>query len=193
MKMAQYGALVLLVVSAMFSFESNAFTHDYDAYLDNFIDDALTINHDMERGRLHKSGELKISKLNLNPREFIVSLRYKIKPKLFVPFPKKHRTGGIDQVLPIEFATPEGYRLLERDGKLENDKATLIFEGRESFGKYAGTYKVKVLPASGKWWAYIWYHKGVTATGWLKIALTIRKIKFVGAYTIKSNLRGAKL
>ena len=193
MKIAQYGALGLLVFSALFSFESKAFIQDYDSYLDEFFKSTSTINHDMERGMLHKSGSLKISKLNLNPREFIVSLRYKIKPKLFVPFPKKHRSGGIDQVLPIEFATPEGYRMLERDGKLTNDKATLVFEGRESFGKFKDTYKVKVLPSSGKWWAYVWYSKNVNATGWLKIQLTINKIKFVGAYTVKSNLRGAAL
>jgi len=193
MKMAQYGALALLLFSVIFSFESKAFTHDYDSYLDQFFDDAMTIHHDVVKGKYHKSGHIKISKLNLNPREFIVSLRYKIKPKLFVPFPKKHQTGGIDQVLPIEFATPEGYRLLERDGKLTNDKATLVFEGRESFGKYKDTYKVKVLPVSGKWWAYIWYHSDVNATGWLKISLTIKKIKFIGAYTVTSNLRGSKL
>jgi hypothetical protein len=193
MKVAQYGALAFLLAAAMFSFESRAFTKDYDDYLDQFFTDALTINHDMERGRLHKSGELKISKLNLNPREFIVSLRYKIKPKLFVPFPKKHREGGIDQVLPIEFSTPEGYQLLEKEGKLTNEKATLVFEGRESFKQWRNTYKVKVLPASGKWWAYVWYHEDVGATGWLKIELTIKKIKFVGSYTVESKLRGSGL
>lgn len=193
MRIAQYGALALMLAVALFSFESKAFIQDYDEYLNEFFDNSITIHHDMEKGSLHKSGELKISRLKLNPREFIVALRYKIKPKLFVPFPKKHRQGGIDQVLPIEFSSPEGYQILEKEGRLENEKATLVFEGREDLKQFKGTYKVKVLPSSGKWWAYVWYHEDVGSTGWLKIQLTINKIKFVGKYTIKSNLRGSGL
>lgn len=190
MKKAQYGALLLMILSTLFSTESKAFVQEYDNYLDQFIDDSLVVEHRIKRGKLHKSGELKISRLKLNSQEFIVSLRYKVKPKLFVPFPKKHRQGGIDQVLPIEFASPEGYARLERDGELSSDEATLVFMGREDIGKYKATYKVKVLPVSGKWWTYIWYHQDVKSTGWLKIELVVNKIKFVGKYKIKSILKG---
>ncbi len=189
MKLAQYGALALLVAVAMFSFESKAFIHEFNEELDALIDGQATIHHDIQKGKYHKRGDIKITNLKLNEKQFIVSLRYKIKPKLFVPFPKKHQSGGMDQILPIEFATPEGYQLLERDGQLENDQATLVFEGREDIGKYKDAYKVKVLPISGKWWAYIWYHRDVKATGWLKVQMTIKKIKFIGAYTIVSKLR----
>ncbi|MBT3584961.1 MAG: hypothetical protein HN509_08645 [Halobacteriovoraceae bacterium] len=174
-------ALVIWLVAI--SIPASLFAESFDAYRSG----VHTIYHKMEKGSLHKKGDITFGNKEHSEKEFLASISYRIKPRLFVPFPQRHRQGNLEQLLPIEFASEEGYRLLEERLILSNPKAELHFIGRETIGEYKDCYKIKVLPISGKWSMLVWYHPDVPSIGWIRGELTVNKIPLVGKYTVKSN------
>ncbi len=150
---------------------------------------AETLFHDIERGRLHKGGEIKIEVLEMNDKKFTTRLSYKIKKKVYVPIGDSKLRGDVVQSLPAMFSSLEGYLDLEKMGSLKVEKATVKFIQRESIGEYYDSIKIQITPDNKKWSGYLWYHPSVPGSGWFKCELTLLGIPVLGDYSLKSFIR----
>ena len=147
------------------------------------------IIHDVKRGKHHKSGEVRIETIENGSDSFTAKLKYKIKKKFYIPISNRKLQGELEQKLPNNFSSLEGYLSLEETGSLELEKATIKFIKRVDIGEYYGSFQFQIIPRNNKWKATIWYHPDVKSLGWHRSEITIFAIPVLGKYVVNSYLR----
>ncbi|MGB0452385.1 MAG: hypothetical protein ACPGJV_01620 [Bacteriovoracaceae bacterium] len=151
-------------------------------------DESNVITHKILRGKLHKSGRIKLSWTPREEGKVMAHIRYKIRPKILVPLPKKDRQGQIDQLLPEDMTVEDGYMNLRDQKIMKHEKATMTFLGMEDAEGFSDCYKVLVKPHDNEWQGIFYYHPTVASLGFVKVELTIRDLPIVGDYTAISVL-----
>lgn len=140
-----------------------------------------TIRHDVKSTFIIKSGTASITRYDLpdEAERFLITMAYDLKAQPWIPV---RGTGGeTKQILPIMFASEEGYLQLAEKKILEDDEARLEFLGHETLGELANCYKVRVFPKKHKKWdGVLWYHPLVPGIGWAQVRFTLRKVPIVG-------------
>ena len=167
--------------SLVFLFSITAFGHEVHWDFSN------TIYHDVQKDEVVNSGELEIFGDVVNNAEFKVTINYTLKPRWYVPAPDQK--GSINETMPLEFATEEGYQNLAKIGTTSYRGLNVKYLGRADFKEYKNCYKVVVKPPSGLWEGEVLYHPDVASVGWVHIRLTIMNIPVIGKHTAVSHLR----
>jgi hypothetical protein len=148
-----------------------------------------TIGHTILSGSLHSSGTLSIGVADKGNGQVLATIRYNVKPRMFVPVSASLMSGSVEQLLPANFVIEDGYLDMEKRGSIRHDGAVITHLGRANFRSYYDCHKVRISPRSGKWEAVVLYHPDVKGVGWVKIDMVMKKISLIGSYAVSSELR----
>ncbi len=138
----------------------------------------ITLEHNVLKGKWHKSGDLLISHKDVTSGSFEIKIKYDLKPKgvmgrIISAFLK----GEYIFNFPEDMLYEEGYENLEANGPVE-----LIHEDKVAILKYLelvnidghiGAHKVEVRSKStmsskypgGKWHIHLYYHPSIPSVG----------------------------
>jgi len=183
--------LVILMAMAM-SFTSFAEV--------NYVNGVEVINHSVESGKFHKSGNLSLTKYEALNDEFRAVISYKLKSKWYVPgMFKKFFKGTYEFSLPESMAVEQGYLDLRDNGPIvvaNGDKvATVRYVSQLDLTSFTDVHKIEIRSKStispdypeGKWHMFLYYHPSISSMGIVKTEIYYHGK--AGNYELVSNLK----
>jgi len=154
-----------------------------------YSSESETITHIVKRDRLVKSGNVYLTTQNIQSEEFTLKIDYNLSVSIL--FISRNLKGSKEIELPTELLDPYGYEALEEVGSREVDRARIVHRGRYQSGVYYDCHIIKVIPKGNKGWeGEFTYCPTVPSIGFIKTAITIHKVPFVGRHTIHSVIKG---
>lgn len=144
-----------------------------------------SISHTVQRDSLIKSGKVVLTTKNIQADSFTLQIDYEVKASMF--FISRDFKGTKNIELPSDFLDPYGYEELEEAGVRNDKRAKIVHKGRTQSGIYYDCHIIQILPKDGKGWDGIFtYCPSVPSIGFIKTAITIHKVPFVGRQTLHS-------
>lgn len=139
---------------------------------------ADTLHHDVVGGKYHKYGSLEIKQHQTFDRDYLVNIKYKLKPKGIIGrILKKYMSGEYILSFPEGMIVEQGYFDLRDGGPIEiaNEDKVAIVKYMKQVDKdgYQGAHMVEVRSKStmspdypeGKWHMLLYYHPSVHSMG----------------------------
>lgn len=158
-------------------------------FLSTFSANAESITHIVQKDKLVKRGNVVLTSKNVGSEFFTLQIDYNLSVGMLVF--SRNLKGSKNIQLPAKLLDPYGYEELEQAGSLENEKAKIFHRGRHQSSIYYDCHVIKVIPKGNKGWDGIFaYCPTVPSTGFIKTAITIHKVSFVGKHTIQSKISG---
>ncbi len=147
-----------------------------------------TIVHDVRKDKLIRSGTIKISTKEIKSESFTMELKYKIVAKVL--FWEKVLEGVKGVELPVRYLSPYGYEELEEEGRITDDKITVIHMGRKNLPNHYDCHVIKIIPKEDKKWDGIFtYCQDIPSMGFARTKINMREIPYVGSHTVYSRVR----
>lgn len=160
----------------------------------------IELEHRVEEGRWHKSGDLVISHKDVASGSFEINIAYDLKPKgLMGRIIRSFLKGEYIFNFPENMLYEEGYESLKSNGPVrlvhEDKEATLKYLKQVDINGYVGAHKVEVRSLStvspdypdGKWHIHLYYHPSIASVGVFKSEIFYHGK--AGNYNVVSNLK----
>ncbi|WP_108652250.1 hypothetical protein [Dongshaea marina] len=143
-------------------------------------------------GSLHKGGAVAVQ-AKIDKPLALIDIHYQIHSRWFIPSAvNSHLEGDYQLKLPEKFLFPATYAELAKKGEMDVKDAKILYKGRKDVGQYANCYEILIQPNNGKSEILTYYSPQVGAAGWVKLALTLKKIPVIKSYTIVATLKDLK-
>ena len=158
-------------------------------FLSTFSANAESITHIVQKDKLVKRGNVVLTSKNVGLEFFTLQIDYNLSVGMLLF--SRNLKGSKDIQLPAKLLDPYGYEELEQAGSLENKKAKIFHDGRHQSSLYYDCHVIKVIPKENKGWDGVFtYCPAVPSIGFIKTAISIHKVPFVGRHTIFSKISG---
>lgn len=145
------------------------------------------IIHKAVPDRIITSGKLLITTEDLNSEEFVVTLDYEVKARVF--FFSKTIKGRSVEVLPMKFRFSYGYEELEETGSMIYKKIQLTHVKRFMQERFGQCHMVHLKPLShDKWEGNLAFCAEVPGAGFATTELTYKKVPILGRHTMHTVL-----
>lgn len=160
----------------------------------------IELEHFVQEGKWHKSGDLTISHKDVTSGKFEINISYDLKPKgLMGRIIRSFLKGEYVFNFPENMLYEEGYENLKRNGPVtlvhEDKEATLKYIGQVDINGFVGAHKVEIRSLStvsprfpdGKWHLHLYYHPSIESVGVFKSEIFYHGR--AGEYNVVSNLK----
>tara|TARA_R110002072_G_scaffold64203_2_gene159368 strand:+ start:210342 stop:210899 length:558 start_codon:yes stop_codon:yes gene_type:complete len=158
-----------------------------------------TIKHEIKSASssVVKDGKMKIHYSDVDVDYVKIHIDYRFVYRIF--FSNKVKQGVETEVVPRKYTTLDGYLELEREGRFTDKSVTMIYLKRVDFKASSGRmyydcHKVRLIPQPSQkamtWEATFTYCPEVPSVGWANVALTIKRVPFLGSITVNSEYTG---
>lgn len=157
--------------------------------LSAFSVEGESITHIVQKDNLVKNGNVVLTSKNVRVDIFTLQIDYNLSVGML--FLNRNLRGTKNIELPSKLLDPYGYEELEQARMMENEKAEIYHWGRHQSAMNYDCHVIKVIPKGNKGWDGIFtYCPTVPSIGFIKTAITIHKVPFVGRHTINSKISG---
>ncbi|MCP4911540.1 MAG: hypothetical protein GY909_00365 [Oligoflexia bacterium] len=155
------------------------------------------ILHTLRKDGIVREGNMKIYYSDVDVDNVKVHIDYRFVYRIL--FSNKVKQGVEVETIPRKYTTLDGFLDLEREGEFRNKDVIMSHFGRIDYtAKNGRTYydchKVKLIPVRTDkkmtWDALFTYCPEVPSVGWAHVALTIKRIPFLGSKTVYSDYQG---
>ncbi|MCO4794247.1 MAG: hypothetical protein KC493_11065 [Bacteriovoracaceae bacterium] len=147
-----------------------------------------SITHIVQKDNLVKSGKVVLSTQNIQSETFTLNISYNLKVSVF--FITRNIKGTKNIELPSDFLDPYGYEELQEVGVRDDERARIVYKGRFQSALYYDCHTIHIYPKDNKGWdGEFTYCPTVPSIGFIRTAITMHKVPFVGRHTVQSKIQ----